>query len=246
MFLCGSSPWDGLGPRQSATEYSAGRLERTGRLQPGNPFPKFARFANHVHGRLAAPRAGVQRRGRILPLEERPHLVVSAQDRVARAGAVLLEAMDDVSETTALGPLRVRARRIVEFDAPQEGIQIDLFLRNYPEGLDPRHEPGLSGLVRSHPRELLDVPARDVHQDRLRRVVEVEAGGDVVCFHHAGRPVEGLPAEGPAVTTRNRFRVQGDDLVHRMADALRIREDAVFDPQTGAQPPRVFDSLGTV
>src|SRR5207249_10634720 len=87
------------------------------------------RFANHIHGRLAAPRACVQRRGRILRLEERSHLVVSAQYRMARAGAVLLEAMDDVPETTALGALRIRARRIVELDAPQERIEIDLLLR---------------------------------------------------------------------------------------------------------------------
>src|SRR5207247_4010765 len=108
--------------------------------------------------------------------------------------------MHDVSEATALGPLRIRARRIVEFDAPQERIEIDLLLRDRPEGLDPRHEPGLTRLVRSHPRELLDVPARDVHVARLGRVVEVPAGGEVVRVHLAGCPVEGRWAERAGAT----------------------------------------------
>src|SRR5207245_10323983 len=133
---------------------------------------------------------------------------------MARPGALLLEAMHDVPEPPALGPLRVRTRRIVEFDAAQEGVQIDLFLRDHAERLDPRHETGLSRFVRSHPGEFLDVPAGDVHEGRLRGVVEVQARGDVIRVDLAGRALEGLPTDRPAVAARARLRVRDADPVY--------------------------------
>src|SRR5437879_8013878 len=108
---------------------------------------------------------------------------------MARAGAFLLGAMQDIPESAALSPLRVRARRIVELDAAQECVQIDLFFWNHAERLDPGDEARLARLVRSHPGELLDVPAGDVHEDRLRRVVEVQARGDVVGLRSEERRV---------------------------------------------------------
>src|SRR5437879_11726445 len=165
---------------------------------------------------------------------------------MSRAGALLLEAMHDVPESAALGPLRVRTRRIVEFDAAQEGVQIDLFLRDHAERLDPRHETGLSRFIRSHPGEFLDVPAGAGHQDRCGAVVEVQALGDVIRVDLAGRAVEGLPTERPAVAARDRFRVHDDDLVHRVPDGVHIGQHAVLDSKSGAEPPGIVDSLGTV
>src|SRR3989442_231186 len=101
--------------------------------------------------------------------------------------------MHDVPEPAALGPLRVRTRRIVEFDSAKEAVQVDLLLRDHAERLDPRHETGLSRLVRSHPGEFLDVPAGDVHEDRLRGVIEVEAPAGVIRVDLATRAVDGLP-----------------------------------------------------
>src|SRR3989442_640693 len=143
---------------------------------------------------------------------------------MARPGTLVLEAMHDVPEPPALGPLRVRTRCIVEFDAAQEGVQVDLFLRDHPEGLDPRHETGLSRLVRSHPGEFLDVPAGDVHEDRLRGVVEVEARGHVGRVDLAGRAVEGLPTKRPAVAARDRSRRPGADAAPRTRGGLRTDE----------------------
>src|SRR5881296_1094042 len=225
---------------------SARRSELAGRFQPSDALSELTRLADFVHRRLSAARAGVEGRGRKLGLEQRSHPIVAADDRVARPGALLLETMHDVPEPAALGSLRVRARRIVEFDAPQERVQVDLFLRDHAEGLDPRHETGLSSLVRSHPREFLDVPAGDVHEDRLRGVVEVQARGDVIRIDLTGRAVEGLPTERPAVAARDRFWIHDDDIVHRVPNGVRIGQEAVLDSESGAEPPRVVDSLGTV
>src|SRR2546426_4163105 len=225
---------------------SARRSELAGRFQPSDALSELTRLADFVHRRLSAARAGVEGRGRKLGLEQRPHPIVAADDRVPRPGALLLEAMHDVPESPALSPLRVRTRRIVEFDAAQEGVQVDLFLRDNAEGLDPRHETGLSSLVRSHPREFLDVPAGDVHEDRLRGVVEVQARGNVIRIDLTGRAVEGLPTERPAVAARDRFWIHDDDIVHRVPNVVRIGQEAVLDSESGAEPPRVVDSLGTV
>src|SRR3989442_1302108 len=176
-----------------------------------------------------------------------PDLTESAWIATAQKGKrALPEAMRDVPEPAALGPLRIRTRRVVEFDAAQEGVQIDLFLRDHSEGLDPRHEAGLARLVRAHASELLDVPAGDVHEDRLGRVVEVQARGDVSRVDLAGRAVEGLPTKRTAVAARDRLRIDGDDFVHRMPHGVRIGQHAVLDSKSGAEPPRVVDSLGTV
>src|SRR2546426_8299533 len=125
---------------------SARRSELAGRFQPSDALSELTRLADLVHGRLSAARACIEGRGRKLRLEQRPQPIVAAHDRMARTGAFLLEAMHDVPEPAALGPLRVRTRRIVEFDAAQEGVQINLFLRDHAEGLDPRHETGLARL----------------------------------------------------------------------------------------------------
>ena len=225
---------------------SARRSELAGRFQPSDALSELTRLADFVHRRLSAARAGVEGRGRKLGLEQRPHPIVAADDRVPCPGALLLETMHDVPESPALGSLRVRARRIVEFDAPQERVQVDLFLRDHAERLDPRHETGLSSLVRSHPREFLDVPAGDVHEDRLRGVVEVQARGDVIRIDLTGRAVEGLPTERPAIAARDRFWIHDDDIVHCVPNGVRIGQEAVLDSESGAEPPRVVDSLGTV
>src|SRR3989475_13181345 len=125
---------------------SARRSELAGRFQPSDALSELTRLADFVHRRLSAARAGVEGRGRKLGLKPRPHPIVAADDRMACPGALLLETMHDVPESPALGSLRVRARRIVEFDAPQERVQVDLFLRDHAEGLDPRHKTGLSRL----------------------------------------------------------------------------------------------------
>src|SRR5438876_1135342 len=143
-------------------------------------------------------------------------------------------------------PLRVRARRIVELDAAQECVQIDLFFWNHAERLDPGDESGLPRLVRSHPGELLDVPAGDVHEDRLRRVVEVQARGDVVGLDLAGRAVEGLPADRAAIAAGNCFRIRQDDVVHRMTRGFGVRKDTMLDPESGAKPSRGVDPCRTV
>src|SRR6266705_4028816 len=140
---------------------SARGPELAGCFQPSDSLSELTRLADFVHRGLAAARARVEGRGRKLGLEQRSHPIVAADDRMACPGALLLEAMHDVPEPPALGPLRVRTCRIVEFDAAQERVQVDLFLRDHAEGLDPRHETGLSRLVRSHPGEFLDVPAGD-------------------------------------------------------------------------------------
>src|SRR5713101_8257540 len=161
---------------------------------------------------------------------------------MAGAGAFLLEAVYDVPESAALSPLRVRTRRIVEFDAAEEGIQVDLFLRNHAERLDPRHESRLARLMRTHPGELLDVPASDVHEDRLRRIVEVQTGGDIVGLDLAGRSVEGLPSERAAVAARNRFRIHRDHFVHRVPRGFGVRKDPMLHPESRAKPSRIIDS----
>src|SRR5256712_9114133 len=151
---------------------STRRLELAGRFKPSDALSELTRLADFVHGRLPASGARVEGRRRKLRLEQRPHPIVTAHDCMARTGAFLLEAMHDVPEPAALGPLRIRTRRVVEFDAAQEGVQIDLFLRDHSEGLDPRHEAGLARLVRSHPSEIIDVPPGDVPEDPLCGVVE--------------------------------------------------------------------------
>src|SRR5712692_3003098 len=165
---------------------------------------------------------------------------------MAGAGAFLLEAVYDVPESAALSPLRVRTRRIVEFDAAEEGIQVDLFLRNHAERLDPRHESRLARLMRTHPGELLDVPSSDVHEDRLRRVVEVETRSDVIGLDLAGRSVEGLPSERAAVAAGNCFRIRQDHVVHRVPRTFRVRKDPMLNPQSRAKSSGVVDPCRTV
>src|SRR2546422_7666045 len=132
---------------------SARRSELAGRFQPSDALSELTRLADFVHRRLSAARAGVEGRRRKLGLEQRPYPIVAADDCMARPGALLLEAMHDVPESPALGPLRVRTRRIVEFDSGQEGVQVDLLLRDHADGLVSRHETGLSRIVRSHSGE---------------------------------------------------------------------------------------------
>ena len=138
-----------------------------------NPGAQLAGFADVVHGGLAAPRARMELCGRVRCLEHRAHLVVSAHDRVACARALLFQKMEDVTEPPALGLGSVRARCVVELDPAKERVQVHLFLRDHPERLDPRDEAGLARLMRTESGELLDVASRDVHENRLRGVIEI-------------------------------------------------------------------------
>src|SRR5256712_8399341 len=165
---------------------------------------------------------------------------------MARAGAFLLEAVYDVPESAALSPLRVRTRRIVNLDAAQEAVQVALLLRDHAERLHPGDESRLARFVRSHPGELLDVPAGNVHEDRLRGVVEVEARGDVGRVDLAGRTVEGLPAERAAVAARNCFGIRQDDVVHRVPGGFSVRKHTILNPESRAKPSRVVDPGRTV
>ena len=42
------------------------------------------------------------------------------------------------------------------------------------EGCDPRNESGLAASVRCHPPKSIEVRSCEVHEDRLREVIEVE------------------------------------------------------------------------
>src|SRR2546427_122653 len=78
---------------------SARRSELAGRFQPSDALSELTRLADFVHRRLSAARAGVEGRGRKLGLEQRPHSIVAADDRVPCPGALLLEAMHDVPQS---------------------------------------------------------------------------------------------------------------------------------------------------
>src|SRR5437016_3244622 len=161
---------------------------------------------------------------------------------VARSGAVLLEAVQHLPEPTALRAVRVGTRGIVELDPLQERVEVDLLLRNHAERLDAGDESGLAALVRPEPGELLDVPAGDVHEDRLGRVVEVQAGRYVVRLDLAGRAVQRLAPEGPAVATRDRFGIAGHDLVHRMPRRVLVGEDPMLDAAAPTERLRALDA----
>src|SRR5437667_8487 len=126
------------------------------------------------------------------------------------------------------------------------GVEVDLLLRNHAERLDAGDEPGWAALVRPEPGELLDVPAGDVHEDRLGRVVEVQAGRHVVRLDLAGRAVQRLAPEGPAVAARDRFGIAGHDLVHRMPRRILVGEDPMLDAEAPTQRLRGLDARGPI
>src|SRR5207253_2506678 len=208
--------------------------------------PQLTGLADRVDRRFSAPGAGVQGRRRIGLLEERPHLIVAADDRVARSGAVLLEAVQHLPESTALRAVRVGTRGIVELDPLQDRVEVDLLLRNHAERLNAGDESRLAALVRPEPGELLDVPAGHVHEDRLGRVVEVQAGRHVVRTDLAGRAVQRLAPEGAAVAAWDRSGIAGHDLVHRMPRRLFVGEDPMLDAQPPAEPLRELDARGPI
>ena len=94
------------------------------------------------------------------------------------------------------------------------------------------------------PGEPVDVRPCDVHENRLRGVIEVQAGRDVVRADLPCRPVQRLAAEDAAVPARDRVRVKPHDHIHLEADRLAVGDDAVLDAEPRAQvrgdfnPPR--------
>ena len=212
--------------------YAAGA---SGASQGLEPLPELASLAEFVDGRLAATGTRSEFRGRPRGLDHGPQLVVAANDRVAGPGALRLQAVHDVLEPAALGPRRVRAFRVVERDLAEVRVEVDFEFRDHPERLEPRDEAGLNVLVRAEAREALDVPPRDIHEDRLGRVVEVEARREEVRADLRRFLVQRVPPEHAAVAAGDRPRVDLDDAVHLEPLRLLVRDDVMGDPELAAE-----------
>src|SRR2546428_1523710 len=100
--------------------------------------------------------------------------------------------------------------------------------------------------MRPEAGELLDVPSGDIHEDRLRGVVEVEARRDVVRVDVAGGAVQRVPAEHPAVAARDRLGVRRYDVVHPPSDGVLIAANPMLDPEGPAEGLRMLDPFGPV
>ena len=217
---------------------------RSPRHPPG-ALQELARLAAVAQRGLPAAGAGAQARRREALAEQRAHRVERREYPVPRARRAVLQLVDDVAVLIAQGRLPVGAYAVPVLRAGEDGVQQGLLLRDLPQRGYPGDQAGLHRLVRGHARQALHVPADEVHQHGLCRVVQVVAGRQVLGADVPGLAVHEHPAEHSAVGARAGPLATRGDAVHGDAQ-LGERADVQLHAVGGAEPPDHVDARGAV
>ena len=90
-------------------------------------------------------------------------------------GHGFLEPPEHLTVRIARGAGCIGTFEMVGGKAAELGVEEDFPFRDGGQRGDPGDETGLSGEVRGHATEAIEVPAREVHQNRLGDIVQVEA-----------------------------------------------------------------------
>src|SRR5581483_7014007 len=190
---------------------------------------QLARAADRAAGGLAALAARADLRA---PREERLEAVVPREERVARPGLLLLQVQQQVAVAAPRGVEAVGALAVVERPPAQDRVERDLLLGDGAQRQDARHEPRLHvlGPVRPHAAQAVHVAAQVVHEDGLRRVVQVVPRREVRGAEALRPLVEVAPPQHAAVRARKVLppRVRRD-AVHGEPRRLLVGEDQVLD-----------------
>jgi hypothetical protein len=126
---------------------------------------------------------------------------------------------------------------VVEREPPQARVEEHLPLRHVGQRGDPRHEAGAARAVRRHPAEAVDLPAGQVHEDRLGEVVQVEAEDERIGARLARGVVQQPAPPDPAVGARDRLGTAPGDPVGRRPEPRRRLHDPVLDAEALRERP---------
>lgn len=154
-------------------------------------------------------------------------------------GADLLQLLQVDAHVAAVGVRRVDALRAEVEERLETGVEDDLLLVGVLERFAAGNAPAqVSTASLSLPLLLIvigddvrgatqasNVPAKNVHQNRLGDVVRIVPGGYHRALHQLGAPLEGLAAKDAAEGAVVADASGADDLVHRPAVEVLVGED---------------------